>query len=172
MVTAQDLETYVDANGINVLKVGNYKVYYSVSKRNLLPDQDIAFNFRISNQTAAIYSSLTPGETTTKTVTITYNPYIIYRQLGECVLHISNFGDYVINESTITDSLVKEITISGAGTYYVQLLGVDDCVMNSFVVEIKEPLNTLSIVLIVLVSLVLVGGLITFLVLRHRMRVR
>lgn len=172
LVTAQDLETYVDANGINVLKVGNYKVYYSVSNRNLLPDQDIAFNFRISNQTAAIYSSLTPGETTTKTVTITYNPYVIYRQLGECVLHISNFGDYVINESTITDSLVKEISISGAGTYYVQLLGVDDCVMNSFVVEIKEPLNTLSIVLIVLVSLVLVGGLITFLVLRHRMRVR
>lgn len=172
LVTAQDLENYVDANGNNVLKIGSYQVYYSIRNRNLLPDQDVSFRFRISNQTAAIYSSLTPGATTTKSVTITYNPYVIYRQLGECILHISNYGDYVINESTITDSLVKEIVISGAGTYYVQLLGVDNCVMNSFVVEIKEPLNTLSIVLIVLVSLVLVGGLITFLVLRHRMKVR
>ena len=172
LVTAQNLESYQDANGNNVLKEGSYQIYYLVGNRNLLPDQQISCKFRISNQTAAIYSSLTPGETTTKTVTITYNPYVIYKQLGACVLHISNYQDYVINESTITDSLVKEIVISGAGTYYVQLLGVDNSVMNSFIVEIEEPLNTLSIILIVLVSLVVVGGVITFLVLRHRMKVR
>ena len=80
--------------------------------------------------------------------------------------------DYEINASTAANSEVQTLTIEGVGNYYVQLLGVDDSVLSSFIVQIKEPLNTFAIVLIVVVSLVVVGGVTTFIVLRHRMKVR
>ena len=167
MLTAQDL-----INNSVALGLGQYRVEYVVGNRNNLPNVYISFTFRISNQTASIYSSQVPGESTTKTVTITFNPYVIYRQLGECTLRITNYMDYEINASTAANSEVQTLTIEGVGNYYVQLLGVDDSVLSSFIVQIKEPLNTFAIVLIVVVSLVVVGGVTTFIVLRHRMKVR
>ena len=167
MLTAQDL-----INNSVALGLGQYRVEYAVGNRNNLPNVYISFTFRISNQTASIYSSQVPGESTTKTVTITFNPYVIYRQLGECTLRITNYMDYEINASTAANSEVQTLTIEGVGNYYVQLLGVDDSVLSSFIVQIKEPLNTFAIVLIVVVSLVVVGGVTTFIVLRHRMKVR
>ena len=167
MITSQDL-----SNNASMLGLGQYRVEYTVSNRNNLPDITNIFTFRISNQSVSIYSSLTPGKSTTKDVTITFNPYVIYRQLGECTLRIGDDLTYNINATSAADSTVRTLTISGAGTYYVQLLGVDDSVLNIFIVQSDEPLNTAAIILIIVVSVAVVAGGITFLVLRHRMKVR
>ena len=148
-----------------------FQVFYVVNNDPLVPSRLQSFTFTVNNQTPSLHSSINPGESTTKDITIKFNAQTIYRQVGECYLMLN---DTVVLAITAEDAYdgTSTITINEVGDYYVKLVTDSGRVITSFKVTVKEPLNTWSIVLIVAVVLVVAGIIVTFIILRTRMRVR
>lgn len=144
-------------------------------KNTMLPTRIVTFTFSLNNETPTIESSLSPGESTKKGFSITYNAGIIYEQVGDCELYINDKLVATINALSVYDistEYIKRNSDQDAGDYYIKLVSLSGNVITSFKVEIKNPLNTWAIVIIVVAVLVVGGVITTIIVLRHRMRIR
>ncbi len=148
-------------------------ITYLVSDE-IYPDRSVTFSFTMNNEMPNIECSLATGESTTKSFTITFNPGIIYSQVGDSILYINDETIMVINSESANELLTREFTEEeyGAGDYYIRLLSSSGNVVTSFKVEIKEPLNAWAIVIIVVVTVLVVGVVTTIIVLRTKMRIR
>lgn len=132
--------------------------------------QTIEFSFWINNVTAPISVSLGEGESTTGTVTIEYNRGNLFEILGDCYIQIDSKIIDVIDSSNNTESV--PYTLGSVGEHYIQVYTSSGKLVYSYHVQINEPLNTVSIILIVVSCVLVVAGLLTFLLLRKRMQVR
>lgn len=132
--------------------------------------QTIEFSFWINNVTAPISVSLGEGESTTGTVTIEYNRGNLFEILGDCYIQIDSKIIDVIDNSNSTESV--PYTLGSVGEHYIQVYTSSGKLVYSYHVQINEPLNTVSIILIVVSCVLVVAGLLTFLLLRKRMQVR
>ena len=151
----------------------SFKICYLVEDK-IYPNQEINFSFTLNNEVPQIDCSLKAGESTKNGFTISFNPGIIYEQVGDSFIYINDRLVATINESSNfgIQSVSTTFKEYGAGDYYVQLMSASGNPITSFKVEIKEPLNTWAIVIIVVVVLV-VGTVITvIIVLRRKMRIR
>lgn len=149
-----------------------FRVVYEANDDTLLPSRQVEFSFTLNNETPTISCSIGAGKKTTKPVTIKYNASILYSQLGECYIVVN--GD-MTNAIKIDENSANEVTqlqIENVGKYYVQVVGDSGSIASSFNFTIKEPLNTMSIVLIVVISAIVIGIVATFIWLRTRMKVR
>ena len=151
----------------------SFTLKYKVAD-NIYPTREQEFTFTLNNAVPYIECSLKPGESTTKSFTVTFNPGIIYSQVGDCELFIG--GERVAEINIKSNSVPDTITITekdnGAGDYYITLKSTSGNVITSFKVVVKEPLNAWAIVIIVVVVLV-VGTIVTIIILlRTRMRIR
>ena len=128
----------------------------------------------MNNETPNIECSLPTGETTTDGFTITFNPGIIYDQVGDSYLYINNILVTEINENSAVEQMQYTITESenGAGDYYIRLESSSGNVILSFKSVIKEPLNVWAIIIIVVVVAVVITVVTVIIVLRTRMRIR
>ena len=132
--------------------------------------QTIEFSFWINNATAPISVSLGEGESTTGTVIIEYNRENLFEILGDCYIQIDSKIIDVIDSSNNTESV--PYTLGSIGEHYIQVYTSSGKLVYSYHVKINEPLNTVSIILIVVSCVLVVAGLLTFLLLRKRMQVR
>lgn len=148
-----------------------FKVKYAVKDDDLLPERIVEFSFTSNNETPTITCSVPAGTKTTKAVTITFNPWIIYQQMGECNIVINDVVVYRITKDTAINEIKSE-PVDEVGQYYITVQGDSGNVATSFHFTIKEPLNTMSIILIVIVSLIVIGLVVTFIWLRTKMKVR
>ena len=146
-----------------------FKMLYRVNDDPLLPTREVEFSFTLNNEKPTITTSIKPGEKTTKPVVLKFNAENVYAKVGECILVVN--GQEIMRIDHTTKGLVeKEIT--GVGEYYVQLVGDSGNVLTSLNFTIKEPLNTVAIILIVIIVLIVVGLIGTVIWLRTRMKVR
>lgn len=132
--------------------------------------QTIEFSFWINNATAPISVSLGEGESTTGRVTIEYNRGNLYEILGDCYIQIDSKVIDVIDSTNNTES--APYSLGSVGEHYIQVYTSSGKLVYSYHVKINEPLNTISIVLIVVSCVLVVAGLLTFFLLRKRMQVR
>ena len=146
------------------------KVLYQVANDDLLPARQVEFMFTLNNEKATINSSIEAGEKTTKEVTLKLNAANIYDQIGDCYLMVNDSVALVINANS--SNAITEIKISEVGEYYIRLVGDSGNVAYSFNFKIKEPLNVVAIILIVIVVAIVLGFVGTFIWLRTRMKVR
>lgn len=146
-----------------------FKMLYRVNDDPLLPTREVEFSFTLNNEKPTITTSIKPGEKTTKPVVLKFNAENVYAQVGECIL-VVNGQEIMRIDHTTTGLVEKEIT--DVGEYYVQLVGDSGNVLTSFNFTIKEPLNTVAIILIVIIVLIVVGLIGTVIWLRTRMKVR
>jgi len=166
-------ERVVDAFKVPAEGKMKFKVSYRVQDDVLLPARYADFTFTLNNETATINASIAPGGKTTKPVVIEFNPAIIYELVGDCYLVIN--GERVnpkIDANSLNDGKPVRREIKEVGHYYVQLVSDSGNVITSFNFTIKEPLNAVSIILIVIVSAIVIGLVGTFIWLRTRMKVR
>lgn len=159
-----------NAFGVNMGKQ-TFEVAYSVNDDEMVPKRMINFKFTINNETPTIQSSLKAGKTTTKKVKLKFNPQVIYRQAGDCYVMVNDEIIMAINEESAIDE-TKLLTLSSPAVYYVKIVTDSGRVLSSFKVRIKEPMNTWSIILIVGIVLLVVGVIVTFIILRTKMKVR
>ena len=128
------------------------------------------FSFWLNTNEVPIKVSLKEGSSTTGKVTVEYNKANLYEVLGDCYIKIGN-TIVEINEETLSSESTP-ITITAKGTHYVQVYTNSGKLAYSYQVKIKAPLDTVSIVLIVVSCVVVVAGLLIFFLLRKKMKVR
>lgn len=173
LLTYEELTSYNDIK--NTYSSQGKKLFsltYQV-KDEIYPTREQTFQFTLNNEIPYVECSLKPGESTTKQFTVSYNPGIIFSQVGDCELWI---GDMVFKIDSSSQKTLVTQTISqkehGIGDYYITLKGTSGNVILSYKVVIKEPLNVWAIVIIV-VAVLVVGTVVTIIiVLRTRMRIR
>lgn len=164
-------ERALEVFGSSIKGKMKFRVQYRVQDDELLPARYEEFSFTLNNQSATLSASIEPGGKTTKPVTIKFNPANIYELVGDCNILINGEKiDAKIDENA--PNRVVEITVDAIGEYYIQLVGDSGNVITTFNFTIKEPMNTVSIILIVVVSVLVVGLIGTFIWLRTRMKVR
>ena len=137
---------------------------------DLLPARRAEFTFTLNNETATITSSIKAGGKTTDPVTLKFNAANIYDQIGDCNLVIN--GEVVLRIDENSSNSITEIQVKEVGKYYIQLMGDSGNIATSFNFTIKEPLNTVSIILIVVIASIVIALVGTFFWLRTRMKVR
>lgn len=152
------------------LGVGNYTV--TLSQFNEVLNEDVEFNFQVwvNNEIPYIYSSQEFGTSTTKDITITYNPKIIYDQVGESYIAIT--GEPVIYINAESANAISTVTLKENREYWIQIFSADHKLINSYKVTKDEPLNTTAIILIVVGSVIVVALIIVFIVIRRHLKFR
>ncbi len=161
----------------NALGTGSGKQLITLTYQvndHIYPLREITFSFTLFDAQPNIDCDLKPGDTTTKGFTIRYNAKMIYDQVGDSEIYVNDILVCKIdqNSSDADESYTVSFKTHGAGDFYVILQGSSGAVHNSFKITIKEPLNTWSIILIVVVVAIVLAivGIIVFL--RTRMKIR
>lgn len=134
--------------------------------------RDFTFKVWINDEMPVIISDLDFGDSTTKQITLSFNKNLIYQQIGDSIIRITGMADIIINEETATENVRESVTLVQNLEYTIQVLTADGKVISSYKVTKKEPLNTVSIIVIVVVSLVVIGLVVTFIVLRKHIKFR
>lgn len=149
---------------------GTYSITIE-AKDSALGTQELTFNFWLNSAEAPISVSLPEGQETTGSVTIEYNKSNLFEALGDCYIQIDGTIVDIINSSNF-ESGNEPYVLRSIGTHYIQVYTSSGKLVYSYQVKINEPLNTITIILIVVSCVVVVGGLLTFLLLRKKMQVR
>jgi len=150
-----------------------FTIEYEVND-GIYPTRNLQIQFTLNNEKPVINCSLGIGESTKEEFSISFNPGIIYEQIGDSYIYINDEIVYIINAESATDlvTIVRSFEEHGAGDYYIKVTGTSGTVWESFKVEIKEPLNASAIIIIVVVSVVVIAVVVTIIVLRRKMRIR
>lgn len=152
---------------------GHYEIEIE-NKNSIIGNQSFSFKVWIRNENInlRLKSTLKEGETTTKAIKFSYNPYLIYSQIGECKIYLNDDVILEINEQSSNEVLTFEIPKKSKGTFIVQIKDNNGNTELSYVVNKKEPLSTVSIIVIVLSTLLVSAGVIIFIKLRTKMKVK
>ena len=149
-----------------------FNVTYVVND-GIYPEREITFAFTLNNDDPFIECSLSAGETTKDSFTISFNAGIIYSQVGDSYLYVNNTLVAIINSNSATEISTRTFSRdNGYGDYYISLVSSSGNVISSFKVTIEEPLNAWAIIIIVVVSVVVITVITVIIVLRNKMRIR
>lgn len=160
---------------------GNYSVTILtnsgefITENNQLVPQSFTVNFIIKEiGVLPIKISLDEGASTTKAIKIEFNALDLYEEIGECKLIYAN-QELKIDEaylSSLNGENYVKLEITETGTHFVQVYSAGDNLLYSYKVIKSEPLNTVSILLIVLGVSTAIGITITVVLLRRRMKIK
>lgn len=150
-----------------------FNITYLVND-GIYPEREITFAFTLNNDNPYIECSLSAGETTKDSFTISFNAGIIYSQVGDSYLYVNNILVATIDENSATEITTRTFSNrdDGYGDYYISLVSSSGNVISSFKVTIEEPLNVWAIIIIVVVSIIVVTVVTVIIVLRNKMRIR
>lgn len=155
----------------NSYGTGDYHIFVQGNQKNeLIKASQYDFYVSITDQTPFLNSSVGINTTSVKEIQITYNSKVLLDQIGECKIIIGN-DVYHINENNALDEITT-LTITTAGTYYVTLKTEAGNTISMFKVIKKDPLNAITIILIVVGVLVFIAGVWVFIKLRVRMKIK
>ncbi len=137
--------------------------------------QEFKFNFVIKDTNEVpIKISVEEGTKTTDPISISFNAYTLYSNLGECEVKFDNNHRIKINQeylNSLNDYNVN-MQIENAGTYFVQVLTESGKVLYSYKVIKQDPLNTFSIIIIVVSVVFVVGLTVVIILLRKKMKIK
>ncbi|MDD4815623.1 MAG: hypothetical protein PHQ62_00585 [Clostridia bacterium] len=154
---------------------GNYQI--TIKTNSNIQNEMFTFGFKIKNlNTIPLTISTVEGSSTTNTISVSFNAYDVFNNLGECKILV---GDQIItiNQSyldniTNTTDYYKTYNITKTGTYFIQIVTDSDKVLYSYKVMKAEPLNAFSVVIIVFSVLAVSALVVTFVLLRRNMKIK
>ena len=120
--------------------------------------------------------SIAEGKSTTDKIKISFNASDVFNSVGECRI-ICGETTFEINEEYVESlkqqgSSFQTCEIAETGTHFVQVYSSSGKLLYSYKVIKTEPLNAISIILIVVGVLAVTGLVITVTLLRRRMKIR
>lgn len=141
----------------------------------------LTFSFTINNYIPTISCNVPHGETTKGTITVSYNPSMIYEQLGVCYIKVLTYNNdsksfytyavFTINENN-ANSNSKSFDITQSNSYFIQVETKSGNTISSFRVNRTDPLNVVAIIIIVVSIIAVVVLIIVVLKLRNRMKIK
>ncbi len=136
------------------------------------------YKVKIDSGNAPLRISLKEGESTTGSISVTYNLSNLFLEMGESTLRIvrqTDNGGYVESSRVEVDSSStgeSQLTISTTGTYFIQILSPSGNLLFTYKVIRNEPLNAAAIIAIVVAAVVLVAVIFIIIKLRKRISVK
>lgn len=154
-----------EEQGNSIFKV-TLKYYEEVSETYRTFD----FSVWINNQAPVIISSIDPGTKTKDTITINFNPGLIYTQIGKGYITLD--GEKVVDINSESISFVDTITISESGEHWLKIYSEDGKLIGSYKFTKSEPMNGITkfIIIGIVIAVLVVVGLFFFLRRKGRYR--
>ena len=130
------------------------------------------FDFRvwINKETPVLISSINAGEKTKETITINYNPGLIYTQIGRGYITVND--EVVATIDSTSSQVVDTISISKAGTYWIRVYSDDGTLISSYKFTKSEPMNNITKFILIGVVIATVVIVALFFFLRRKGRYR
>ena len=157
--------------------------YYSITLRyGKRASEILTYTFTINDYIPTISCNIPHGETTTGSIILTYNPSVIYEQLGDCYIKILtynsdsksfyNYSTISVDADSFTSTSAASFEITRSNSYFIQVETKNGNVLSSFRVNKTDPLNTMAIIIIVIAVVAVIVLIIVVIKLRTRMKVR
>ena len=127
------------------------------------------FSFLIRESTPPVEVSIKEGSTSTSPISVSFNAVNILNAVGDCFLSVAG-QTFEINTETAQSLGTQTVTITNAGTYFVQVYTESGNLLYSYKVVKKDPLNGWAIAAIAIGSIVFVAVL--FIVFKLRKRIK
>ena len=138
-----------------------------------LPVLDFTFKFWLHQANPPIVVSVEQGTETKDVITVQFNVYNLYEEVGDCYVKIGNMDPIAVEgENLATMDELQKIDIKSRGDYFIQVYTKSGNLVYSYRVIKKDPLNTVTIVLICVGVAVLIALTIVFVKLRKRVKIR
>lgn len=152
--------------------VGKFSITVNADFVNSLQESEtFSFDVWINNKTPSLNCNIEKNEVSTNDIVFTYNAKALYEQLGECKIVVGNETVDITAEQAETDAN-QTLTITKAGTYYVQLVSSSGNIISVYKVTKQDPLNPLSIILIIITVIIVITLIILFYRLRIKMKIK
>ncbi len=158
---------------------GNYSITLKYGKNE---NDILTFTFTINDYIPTISCNVEYGGATTGSILISFNPSIIYEQLGECYIKVLTYNNdsktfyqyttFTIDENSFVDASARTIEITRSNSYFVQVETKNGNILSSFRVNRNEPLNTFAIIIIVIAVLAVIALIIIIVKLRTKMKIK
>lgn len=142
----------------------------------------LTYSFSINNYVPTLSCNVAPGETTTGSIVVSYNPSTIYEQLGECYIKVLtyntdsktfyNYTTITIDENSFVNTNAKSFEITRSNSYFIQVQTKNGNTVSSFRVNKKDPLNAVAIIIIVVAVIAVVILIIVVVKLRTKMKIK
>ena len=138
-----------------------------------LPVLDFTFKFWLHQANPPIVVSVEQGTETKDVITVQFNVYNLYDEVGDCYVKIGNMDAIVVEGATLSSmEELQNIEITSRGDYFIQVYTKSGNLVYSYRVIKKDPLNTVTIILICVGVAVLIALTIVFVKLRKRVKIR
>lgn len=153
---------------------GQYEI---TIRTNVGVNQTFTFSFYIRDTgTIPLKISVPEGTATANTIIISFNAADLYNKLGTCKIFIDDRNfilvDYNYVENLSPSDYNRQMSINSNGVKFVQIVTPSGKVLYSYKVIKQEPLNAVSIIIIVSSVLAVSSLIVTVVLLRRRMKIR
>ena len=132
--------------------------------------QPFTFKVWINNELPSLLSNVDIATRTTDTITIDYNPALIYSQVGTCKLEIN--GTNYVNINSESQNIVNTITISKAGEYVVKIISDDGNIISTYKYIKADPMNATTKLVLICVAIGAVVLVVLFFMIRKKGKYR
>ena len=153
---------------------GKYQITINTADPTFADTTSSSYTFELwlNNQVPPLNISLAEGDSTTGTITITFNVQNFYNAMGDCYIRIGSSYYYFTADRLANYKDTFTINIEETGTYYVQVYTMSGNLLYSYKVIRSEPLNTFAIIAIIFGCVAVVAIIIITISLRKRQRVK
>ena len=151
---------------------GNSKFEISLKYYNqtLKDYQKFTFNVWINNDQPVIISSIPDGTSSKDAITLSFNPGIIYSQVGNCKILVNDKEYLAIDENS--DRTVETITIAQKGTYWIKIVSEDGTLISSYKYTKNDPISKTTKIVLISVACGVVVLVVLFLLIRRKGKYR
>ena len=150
-------------------------IYTIKMTTNELPKQSFEFSFWLNNAKPDIQVSEQEGVSTTNDITVSLNTINLFEMVGDCTVKINGRELVVLNKEYFEvenfETNISE-TLTETSPYYIQVYTDNGKLIYSYKVEIVDPLNAITIILIVVGCVVVAVGVLLFFLLRKKLRIK
>ena len=153
---------------------GHYQITINTNDPAYAGSSSERFTFElwINTQVPPISISLAEGESTTGTITITFNVQNFYNAMGDCYIRIGSAYYYFTADRIANYGETYTITIEDTGTYFIQVYNMSNNLLYSYKVIRSEPLNTFAIIAIIFGCVAAVAIIVITVLIRRKQRVK
>lgn len=156
------------------IKTGVGKYTFVINTNNEF-NQKFTFSVWINDPSIPLVVSHKNGVQTDKTINIKFTTKNLLQDAGDCIIKITGRENLYITQEDYDAGLLKEIyeiNLSEKNHYYVEITTLSGQLLYSSHYIKVDPLNTMTIILIVIGVILFVTLTVTFILLRKKMKVR
>jgi len=138
-------------------------------------NQKFSFTVWLNSAKIPLIISHKNGSKTTKTIKINFLTENLLAQAGDCIIKITGEKNLYITKDLFNQGKLQssyEFKLTEPYTYYIEVTTVSGFLLYSSCIEKTEPLNSISIVIIVVASLLVIAGTVVFIRLRKKLKVK